>query len=507
MKTNKWWRILRPCIACVLFLLLFLTILFHVERLIMEPNCEFAIVADYVIPSYSADVIVFGASHVTSAIISQKLMDDQGIASVNAANANQLLWQSVYKLERLLQSQKPRVVVMTLNTVTTQPRSLTNDPESDSFDEMYYSFIGVVPRVMPWINPLKYSISIRQAMLDPYSLPYLSTIGMRHSSIWSLSRNDFLKARRQTLTAATLNYYQSAGISGQTLNESLVSDQSAVLPEFCYAQLSRMIELCKENNAELLLIGLPWSTTNEWLGMAEKACVFAETQGAAYLSMDAIICETDFDYATDMADPGHLNYNGAIKVTGFLGQFLKENYNLPDRREDPDPRYDVWKARPYQYVSYAAGEYIRYVKEFDEWVCEAEYLNEDYLLIFATNITHGSGFSENLNWDIVSFLNMLGFEEAETFADDECGWFAIMEGTKVLLEQTVYGNLNYATIVDGRPLTLRATQGKDLIIKLDNEQINCGDVGLNIILYDKVKCRVIVKTCLNLIQEGITLGH
>jgi hypothetical protein len=39
------------------------------------------------------------------------------------------------------------------------------------------------------------------------------------------------------------------------------------------------------------------------------------------------------DYTTDTRDGGdHLNVYGAIKATGYIGRWLNERYELPDKR-------------------------------------------------------------------------------------------------------------------------------------------------------------------------------
>ena len=40
-------------------------------------------------------------------------------------------------------------------------------------------------------------------------------------------------------------------------------------------------------------------------------------------------------YGTVRVRNGHLNYQGSCVFTDYLGNYLKENYILPDRRGDP----------------------------------------------------------------------------------------------------------------------------------------------------------------------------
>lgn len=503
---TKGLQMLRRLVACVLFLVVFAMLLTRVERLLMEVNGDRAVVAHEGVPENSVDVVFIGSSHVYGAVIPQKLMDDQGIASVNAASGNQRLWQSVYELEWLLQRQKPRVAVVDLFSLGWVPRGVLEYPELENSGS-YYSFLGLIPRALPWTNPLKYTVLVREAMLDRYAPPYLSTIGVRHSKFWDLSRTDFLKAQGMSISSVMFNYSYLYEIYNEASQELPLPDKNAMLPAFNREELLRLQKLCFENDVSLIWTGIPYCAGAEWLGMMEKAHVLASEQGVAFVGMDTIVNESGFDFRTDMADDGHVNYSGAQKVTDFWGEYLKSNYTLPDRREDPAPRYDAWKKRAYQYEAYATGTYMKYVKHFDEWVNEANNLNEDYWIILATNQLEGSITEENVNTDIISLCNVLGLESMSDFLYEQGGFFAIMEGTNVLEEQVTQGDLAYSAIMHGQPLTLRTKHGQELEIKLDNVNIACGHEGLNIILYDKVECRIITASCLSFTQKGIAFQH
>ena len=55
------------------------------------------------------------------------------------------------------------------------------------------------------------------------------------------------------------------------------------------------------------------------------------------------------DYAVDCYDEQpHLNAAGTLKVTDFLGSYIRAYYNVPDRRSDPS--YAEWDARYDAYV-------------------------------------------------------------------------------------------------------------------------------------------------------------
>ena len=62
---------------------------------------------------------------------------------------------------------------------------------------------------------------------------------------------------------------------------------------------------------------------------------------------------TNANYSINVDDwQGHLNPDGASKATAFLGAWLKEHYDLPDRRGDS--AYTHWDDNLAQYEAYRA---------------------------------------------------------------------------------------------------------------------------------------------------------
>ena len=62
---------------------------------------------------------------------------------------------------------------------------------------------------------------------------------------------------------------------------------------------------------------------------------YAEEHGLMYINFLEHIDDIGLDYSTDTYDAGlHLNLSGAEKITLSLGQVLREQLSLPDRRSD-----------------------------------------------------------------------------------------------------------------------------------------------------------------------------
>ena len=102
--------------------------------------------------------------------------------------------------------------------------------------------------------------------------------------------------------------------------------------------LQKIADLCREQNAQLILFSVP-SPTNWTVRRHNTVGDTAQELGVPYL--DGNLVDLGIDWDTDSYDGGdHLNYYGAAKVTGWLGTYLGENASLTDCREDPD--YVQW---------------------------------------------------------------------------------------------------------------------------------------------------------------------
>ncbi len=104
--------------------------------------------------------------------------------------------------------------------------------------------------------------------------------------------------------------------------------------------LEDLSDYCRNQNIALLVLSLP--SPGNYNGSTHKAVQeWADSHNAPYLDMNLMWEEIGIDWSTDTKDGGdHLNSSGAEKVSIFLAEYLEENYELPDHRNDE--AYDSW---------------------------------------------------------------------------------------------------------------------------------------------------------------------
>ena len=106
--------------------------------------------------------------------------------------------------------------------------------------------------------------------------------------------------------------------------------------------LKRIQQLCEKRGARLLMIQMPNLRSHSYSRHNGTEALFDEL-GIDYIdfNMEDNWNAVGLDKKADFATTVHLNIQGSDKLMTYLGNYLKENYELPDHREDP--AYRSWE--------------------------------------------------------------------------------------------------------------------------------------------------------------------
>ena len=109
-----------------------------------------------------------------------------------------------------------------------------------------------------------------------------------------------------------------------------------------------MKEYCENHGADLVLVSSP-SPKNWTYAKHNSVSDWAQANAVTYEDLnlnDAL----GIDWASDTKDGGdHLNFEGAKKVSAYVGSWLSEAYGLKDKRNNPD--YKHWEEDSVEYAS------------------------------------------------------------------------------------------------------------------------------------------------------------
>ena len=296
--------------------------LFLLQKLLMPKYVsdvvEGGLIAEYYEEEKDHDVVFIGDCEVYENFSPKVLWEDYGINSYIRGSAQQLIWQSYYLLEDTLRYEKPDVVIF--NVLAMQ----YDRPQREGYNRM--TLEG-----MKWslskVRSIKASMTEDESFSD-YVFPIL-----RYHSRWSeIGAEDFAYMFRREKVSHN-GYYMRVDVKpAENVPEGkILADYR--FGENAYDYLDRMTKLCAENDIQLILVKAPslypyWY--DEWEEQMEE---YAEKNGLLYINFLELTQETGLDFSQDTYDGGlHLNLSGAEKITAYLGQILREEAGLQDRR-------------------------------------------------------------------------------------------------------------------------------------------------------------------------------
>ena len=288
----------------------------------------------YAEPRNSVDVLFMGSSHMLNAVSPMQLWAEQGIVSLNYAQNGQVLPVSYYSLQEALRYQKPKLVVLDIYKVIQDSLIDSNVSFHFTMDHMTFG----LPKIKAAFDLVDHG----------ERLEYLADLVLYHSRWSELTEEDFRTPVFVEKGAETLFHTQD-----HTGFEVFPADAKSPPAPVALDYLKRIVDLCREERIELLLVAVPF-TTREGDTLNRQQVVnamadYAEEWNVPYLNMMHELDALNFSFTTDIADE-HVNWLGMGKTTSFLGEYIMDHYDIPDHREDS--AYASWHDAYKDYDAY-----------------------------------------------------------------------------------------------------------------------------------------------------------
>lgn len=282
----------------------------------------------YALEENTIDVLCLGSSHGYSAIQPNVMWKEQGITSYVMCSQRQTVATSYYLLQEALQYQHPKVILLESYYFWYDGKYV--DEESEV--QLRQAADGMRPGKVKYMM-LEDFLSDKgwQEKLS-YYIPFI-----KYHSRWSdLKKYDF--NRKLYLKGGILDFNVAPG------ERPGVPDEKEDIPEVTLKYLNKLIELCNENDINLVLYEAPYTETEgggykwrhrltnaleDYLDKKEIPFFYYQKTNAAGI-----------DFSTDFRDHAHLNTRGATKISRHIGEYLTNEYGLPDHRGDE--RFASW---------------------------------------------------------------------------------------------------------------------------------------------------------------------
>lgn len=272
------------------------------------------------LPKNSVEVIVYGSSHAYRSVVPMQMYRDYGIAAYNYGMSTQRINTTTLFVKDSLLTQKPKLAIIETYFINN-----TRHDIDMTLDIAYTRYLNVKGPV------LKYLRKCFGNSLEQY-LSYFLPICAFHENWNTLTEDHFDHSRLESLFLKTMGFKESTETTEVTLYTK--PKKESRLREGSVKAMDEIVEACAESGTEVLFLTVPYSK-EDGFPYGEALKKYASEHGCAYLNLFEYIDDLGLDTSVDFSDAGHLNNNGAAKLTSFLSQYIASHYQLSDARLVP----------------------------------------------------------------------------------------------------------------------------------------------------------------------------
>lgn len=423
------------------------------------------------------DVVLLGSSHMHSGINPNTLWSKYGITSFNYATGGQPINVTYYLLKEVLKNHQNPIVVV------------------DLYYLGYIEPYGKSGYIRYVLDSMKTSKNKVEAVINTtpksYWITYVFPFLRFHTRWKELNKEDFYYDYER-------NYY-TKGFSathdkyGKDNNSNPFAAEKAELPPESMEYLMKIINLSKEKNFKLVFINVPYDSTisdvqPSWHknspGMFKTITEIAKNNNIPFIDYNLINDETNFDFKSDMSNDGHMNIWGAEKISDHLGNYLMENYTLPDHRNDE--KYTKWNEDYAYYAQEEALTSLRGAKYVDEYLSKA--LDKNYILIALSD--NYTGLTKDPG--LLTSLRRLGLKLDEKAKGEH--YMAVINRSRVQSEEHSESKLDKTVTLDNNAILNATTSTANLAMPglvFEGKDYSNRYHGFNLVVYDKVLGEVI----------------
>lgn len=343
---------IKTLLRTVVFVLLFCLLLFYVQD-ILTPDHDWPNISRRTTkglagyqrePKNTIEIVWAGTSHMMYGVSPMEIYRRTGIASYNLGSIGQNLPETYYLLKLAFERQSPSIVVI-------DSSSLYMNEQRANARGIWQEMIDCIP----WSQiDNKVDMALGYAGLNDkqndieYVLTRVFPIMRYHADYTKINKLSFLDLhldqlyqRKGFTTEAKMNPFNTSkakAVDKLLVNEfenTETNEPNPVIAEdlnFNLEWLNKILDLCKANDCELVLTKIPVHATTKYKGYwsLEKHNLLQKTADELGIAFVDLVFEegVGMDWSADVTDTAaHMNYHGAMKVSAFLADWLKEHYD------------------------------------------------------------------------------------------------------------------------------------------------------------------------------------
>lgn len=356
-KYKKYLWILNTFLFLVAFIWLFIQVSYLFRPI--SVNRE-NIIGYYAEKKNSLDVILIGGSSTYVFWAPYDAWNAEGIASYNFSTDSMSPALIKGMMEEALKTQSPKLFVIDLRAL-----------DVEEAHEGFYSdaYLRNVTDSMKYSSnrdkAIRYAFSMEHPELSSLTAQYLD-LCMYHSKWQSLGRenieyrNNAVPSRWKGFRLVDFAYHTS-------FERKDYDDVTYELPlsEKTDKILHDLLEYCKGIDTQVLFTLNPFyrddAATQARYNYVRRV---VNEYGFSFLNSNDFYDDMKIDFSHDFYNRDHVNYYGAEKYTVFLSKYIKDNYNIPDRRSESS--FDSWNQEYVAWKEAADAHKVRIDQAIEE---------------------------------------------------------------------------------------------------------------------------------------------
>lgn len=305
-------------VFCIAFVLLSMLL----QPKYMTDLEEGSFISQYYREAGGHDVIFLGDCEVYANFSPMELYRNYGMTSYIRGTPQQLIWMSYYVAEETFRYETPRVLVLNVNAMR------YSEPVSEAYNRLTID-------QMRW-SKSKAGIVMASMSEGEQFLSYVFPILRYHSRFDKLTQEDFtylFQVRDNTFNGFQL-HTEIVPVGSLPVKKVLPDYQFG---EICYEYLDKIRLLCEDKGTELILVKAPSLYPYWYDEYDEQIRDYAAEYGLSFYNFVEKSEEIGLDFSKDTYDGGyHLNLTGAVKLSEYFGNILREEHGIEDHRQDTE---------------------------------------------------------------------------------------------------------------------------------------------------------------------------
>lgn len=463
----------------ICFLLIFLMIFIPLSEVFREENGA-GVKSFYAEPKNSLDVVFVGPSTTYSSFYPMELWKQYGIASYAFATPSQVFADTYYALREAVTQQSAKLFVIDVSLCT-----FNDTIYSTAYKHLFTDTLRFSPIKTECIQN-----TVNGGKLE-YYIPFISY----HTRWKGLTREDYMPKFN----------YGKGGVPNYTVtpltpNEWAAGDETENPGDVVMEYLDKMLDFCDENNLNVLFTSPANNTANVTnQKIMNGVGKIVRDRGYSFINLRDHFDEMGLDLSVDFRDTTHTNAYGAKKVSAFLGQYLKDNYDLPDRRNDP--AYESWNDAYDDYVIWSNNYRLTAITDFNEYLSAIDL--DSYTVVMAVRDDAQKFFSPAH----AESFKALGLTPLPN-DDSRSSYIAVINSGKAVYQKiSAEEQLEKELTVNGVHYVISSAGlwiGDMVSIKVNGKQCAIGKRGINIVVYDNWSGEVVDRVCFDTHIEALT---